>query len=214
VGHIRSRSWLADPAQTVQGVQRRGPTRKLRLPQPSQQSSPEYSSACSGVHSPDTAVELLIRARGGTFLDAGQSWLRTDDRGITCLDPQVIDRYSCSVLGERSRTWKAIRRCRQPSSQPGLRPSRSRPVVNADAIDADTDRRDPTSTGGGSVRKPAVSNGASTAHGTACRYVFQEVAALQPQKREMRRQLVEDDIHDQVRITKSPVSRHRRPRTR
>ena len=47
-------------------------------------------------------MELLIRARGGRFVDAGQPWLRTDGRGITWLDAQVIGLYSHAVSsGER-----------------------------------------------------------------------------------------------------------------
>jgi hypothetical protein len=47
-------------------------------------------------------VELLIRACGGRFIDPGQPWLRTDHRGITWLDPEVIGRYSHAVSsGER-----------------------------------------------------------------------------------------------------------------
>jgi hypothetical protein len=55
-----------------------------------------------GCHSTEAAVELLIRACGGRFVDPGQPWLRTDDRGITWLDAQVIGRYSYAVSsGER-----------------------------------------------------------------------------------------------------------------
>jgi hypothetical protein len=55
-----------------------------------------------GCHSTEAAVELLIKARGGRFVDPGQPWLRTDDRGITWLDAQVIARYSHAVSsGER-----------------------------------------------------------------------------------------------------------------
>jgi hypothetical protein len=50
-----------------------------------------------GCHSTEAAGELLIRARGGRFLDPGQPWLRTDDRGITWLDAQVIGLYSNAV---------------------------------------------------------------------------------------------------------------------
>jgi hypothetical protein len=47
-------------------------------------------------------VELLIRARGGRFVDPVQPWLRTDDRGITWLDAEVIGQYSHAVSsGER-----------------------------------------------------------------------------------------------------------------
>jgi hypothetical protein len=46
------------------------------------------------------AVELLIRARGGRFVAAGQPWLRTDDRGITWLDAEVIGWYLHAVSSE------------------------------------------------------------------------------------------------------------------
>lgn len=73
-----------------------------------------------GCHSTEAAVELLIRSRGGRFLEPGQPWLRTDDRGITWLDAHVIERYSHAVsseerhilalvealaLGKRSKMW-------------------------------------------------------------------------------------------------------------
>ena len=75
-----------------------------------------------GTRMPSTqaAVELLIRSRGGRFLEPGQPWLRTDDRGITWLDAHVIERYSHAVsseerhilalvealaLGKRSKMW-------------------------------------------------------------------------------------------------------------
>jgi hypothetical protein len=55
-----------------------------------------------GCQSTEAAVELLIRARGGRFVEPGQPWLRTDDRGITWLDAEVIARYSDAVSsGER-----------------------------------------------------------------------------------------------------------------
>ena len=55
-----------------------------------------------GCHSTEAAVELLIRARGGRFVEPGQPWLRTDDRGITWLDAQLIGQYSHAVSsGER-----------------------------------------------------------------------------------------------------------------
>jgi hypothetical protein len=55
-----------------------------------------------GCYSTEAAVELLIRARGGRFVEPGQPWLRTDDRGITWLDAEVIRRYSRAVSsGER-----------------------------------------------------------------------------------------------------------------
>jgi hypothetical protein len=57
----------------------------------------ELRTWARGCHSTEAAVELLIRARGGRFAEAGQPWLRTDDRGITRLDPEVIGRYSDAV---------------------------------------------------------------------------------------------------------------------
>jgi len=55
-----------------------------------------------GCHSTEAAVELLIRARGGRFVELVQPWLRTDDRGITWLDAEVIARYADAVSsGER-----------------------------------------------------------------------------------------------------------------
>jgi hypothetical protein len=55
-----------------------------------------------GCRSTEAAVELLIRACGGRFVEPGQPWLRTDDRGITWLDAQLIERYSHAVSsGER-----------------------------------------------------------------------------------------------------------------
>jgi hypothetical protein len=49
--------------------------------------APELRTWARGCHSTEAAVELLIRARGGRFVEPGQPWLRTDDRGITWLDP-------------------------------------------------------------------------------------------------------------------------------
>jgi hypothetical protein len=47
-------------------------------------------------------VELLIGARSGRFVEPGQPWLLTDDRGITWLDAEVIARYADVVSsGER-----------------------------------------------------------------------------------------------------------------
>jgi hypothetical protein len=57
----------------------------------------ELRNWARGCHSTEAAVELLIRARGGRFLEPGQPWLRTDDRGITWLDAHVIKRYSHAV---------------------------------------------------------------------------------------------------------------------
>jgi hypothetical protein len=96
----------------------------------------ELRNWARGCHSTEAAVELLIRARGGRFLDPGQTWLRTDDRGITWLDAQVLRQYSNAVSsGERHilalveglRTWQAARRCGRSHGQLGPLPSRSRP---------------------------------------------------------------------------------------
>jgi hypothetical protein len=55
-----------------------------------------------GSHSTEAAVELLIRARGGRFVEPGQPWLSTDDRGITWLDAQIVRQYAHAVSsGER-----------------------------------------------------------------------------------------------------------------
>ena len=62
----------------------------------------ELRNWARGCYSTEAAVELLIRARGGRFVEPGQPWLRTDDRGITWLDAQLIERYSHAVSsGER-----------------------------------------------------------------------------------------------------------------
>jgi hypothetical protein len=62
----------------------------------------ELRNWARGCHSTEAAAELLIRARGGRFLEPGQPWLRTDDRGITWLDAEVIARYADAVSsGER-----------------------------------------------------------------------------------------------------------------
>jgi hypothetical protein len=45
-------------------------------------------------------VELLIRARGGRFVELREPSLRTDDQGITWLDAEVIARYSDAVSSE------------------------------------------------------------------------------------------------------------------
>jgi hypothetical protein len=50
-----------------------------------------------GCHTTEAAVELLIRAHDGRFVEPGQPWLRTDDRGITWLDAEVIARYSDAI---------------------------------------------------------------------------------------------------------------------
>jgi hypothetical protein len=62
----------------------------------------ELRNWAQGCHSTEAAVELLISARGGRFVEPGQPWLRTDDRGITWLDSGVIARYADAVSsGER-----------------------------------------------------------------------------------------------------------------
>jgi hypothetical protein len=62
----------------------------------------ELRNWARGCHSTAAAVELLIRARGGRFVDGSQPWLRTDDREIVWLDAQVLRQYSHAVSpGER-----------------------------------------------------------------------------------------------------------------
>jgi hypothetical protein len=62
----------------------------------------ELRNWARGCYSTEAAVELLIRARGGRFMDQGQPWLRTDDRGVTWLDPEVTGQCSQAVSsGER-----------------------------------------------------------------------------------------------------------------
>ena len=62
----------------------------------------ELRNWARGCHSTEAAVELLIRACGGRFVEPCQPWLRTDDRGITWLDAQTIALYSHVVSsGER-----------------------------------------------------------------------------------------------------------------
>jgi hypothetical protein len=86
-----------------------------------------------GCHYTEPAVELLIRAGGGRFVEPGQPWLRTDDRGITWLDAEVIARYWDAVSsGERHilalvdpHTRQAARRCGRPHGQLGPPPPRS-----------------------------------------------------------------------------------------
>jgi hypothetical protein len=88
-----------------------------------------------GCNSTEAAVELLIGACRGRFVEPGQPWLRTDDRGITWLDPEVIGRYSDAVSsGERHiwrssrpRAWQAARGYGRSHGQLGPLPSRSRP---------------------------------------------------------------------------------------
>jgi hypothetical protein len=63
----------------------------------------ELRNWARGCHSTEAALELLIRARGGRFVDPSQPWLHTDDRGIVWLDAQVIRQYSHAVSsGERN----------------------------------------------------------------------------------------------------------------
>jgi hypothetical protein len=51
---------------------------------------------------PVSVSRCLIRAIGGRFVEPGQPWLRTDDRGITWLDAEVTGRYADAVSsGER-----------------------------------------------------------------------------------------------------------------
>jgi hypothetical protein len=50
-----------------------------------------------GSYTTEAAVELLIRARGGRFVEPGQPWLSTDDRGITWLDARVVRHYAHAV---------------------------------------------------------------------------------------------------------------------
>ena len=62
----------------------------------------ELRTWARGCHSTEAAVELLIRACGERFVEPGQPWLRSNDRGITWHEPQVIGRYSDAVSsGER-----------------------------------------------------------------------------------------------------------------
>jgi hypothetical protein len=62
----------------------------------------ELRNWARGCNSTEAAVESLIKARGGRFLEPGQPWLRTDDRGITWLDAQTTALYSHAVYsGER-----------------------------------------------------------------------------------------------------------------
>jgi hypothetical protein len=62
----------------------------------------ELRGSARGWHSTEAAVELLIRACGGRFVEPSQPWLRTDDRGITWLDAHVVRQYAHAVSsGER-----------------------------------------------------------------------------------------------------------------
>jgi hypothetical protein len=69
----------------------------------------ELRNWARGCHSTEAAVELLIKARGGKFADAGQPWLRTDDRGITWLDPEVIGGTRMSCPQESATFWRSSR---------------------------------------------------------------------------------------------------------
>jgi hypothetical protein len=62
----------------------------------------ELRNWARGCNSIEAAVELLIKACGGRFVEPGQPWLQTDNRGITWLDAQTIALYSHAVSsGER-----------------------------------------------------------------------------------------------------------------
>ena len=67
----------------------------------------ELCTWARGCRSTDAAVELLIRACGGRFVDPGQPWLRTDDRGITWLAAQLIERYSHAVSSGERHIWRS-----------------------------------------------------------------------------------------------------------
>jgi hypothetical protein len=96
----------------------------------------ELRNWARGCHSTEAAAELLIRARGGRFVEPGQPWLRTDDRGITWLDAEVIARYADAVSsGERHilaliaalALGKPLERCGPSHGQLGPLPPRSGP---------------------------------------------------------------------------------------
>src|SRR5512133_3335425 len=59
--------------------------------------SAELRTWARGCHSTEAADGMLILACGGRLAEASQQWLRTDDRGITWLDPEVVGRYSDAV---------------------------------------------------------------------------------------------------------------------
>ena len=71
--------------------------------------SAELRNWARGCHSTEAAVELLIRARGGRFVDPSQPRLRTDDRGIVWLDAQVIRQYSHAGPQESATFWHSSR---------------------------------------------------------------------------------------------------------
>ncbi len=84
-----------------------------------------------GCHSTEAAVELLVRARGGRFVEPGQPWLRTDDRGITRLDAEVIARYADALPVALARIG-AVPRCnsRPPARMtPSITKGRFNPCV-------------------------------------------------------------------------------------
>jgi hypothetical protein len=96
----------------------------------------ELRTWARGCNSTEAAVELLIRACGGRFVELGQPWLRTDDRGVTWLDAEVIARYanaaSCGerqilALVEARAFGKVARTCGRSHGQLGPISSRSRP---------------------------------------------------------------------------------------
>jgi hypothetical protein len=96
----------------------------------------ELRNWARGCHSTEAAVELLIRARGGRFVDPSQPWLRTDDRGIVWLDARIIRQYAHAVssgerhvlaLVEALVLGGAARTCGRTYGQLGPLPSRSRP---------------------------------------------------------------------------------------
>ncbi len=62
-----------------------------------------------GSHSTEATVELLIRASGGRFVEPGQPWLSTDDRGITWLDAQIVRQYAHAVSRESATFWRLSR---------------------------------------------------------------------------------------------------------
>ena len=96
----------------------------------------ELRNWARGCHSTEAAVELLIKACGGRFVDPGQPWLRTDDRGnhlarraghsavLACC---LLRRTPHSGPRRSPRNWQAARRCRRPHGQLEPLPSRSRP---------------------------------------------------------------------------------------
>ena len=95
----------------------------------------ELRNWARGCHSTEAAVELLIRARGGRYVDPSQPCLRTDDRGIVWLDRtghtavltcSLLTRAPHSGTHRGPRTRWAARRCGRPHGQLGPLPSWSR----------------------------------------------------------------------------------------